>query len=160
MDLDKGGLKMEPTRRRKGRKIEGGFFAVPRAVMHSPVFRELPAIAVKLLLDIGSQYNGRNNGDLSIAWKLMRMRGWRSEETLHRAKTQLLNGGLISETRKGRRPNVCSLYGITWLALDPSTKYDIQPWAFPFGAWNAARPETKVDSAGSLTTVIEEAAKT
>jgi hypothetical protein len=73
---------------------------------------------------LAQQYRGDNNGDLSAAWKLMKPRGWRSEETLHRAKHELLAGGFLFETRKGHRPNVCSLFAITWRTLDDATKFD------------------------------------
>lgn len=131
---------MEPKKSRKARQFSGGFLALPHAVTNSVAFRGLPAIAVKLLIDIGSQYNGRNNGDLSIPWKLMRSRGWKSEETLHKAKRLLLEAGFIAETRKGRRPNLCTLFGVTWLPVNPSPKHDIKPWAFPFGEWSRPRP--------------------
>ena len=54
----------------------------------------------------------------------MKPRGWKSEDTLNRAKRELLSAELIFEARKGRRPNVCSLYALTWFALDPSAKHD------------------------------------
>lgn len=41
----------------------------------------------------------------------MKPKGWRSEQTLNAAKKELLEAGFIAETRKGRRPNLCSLYG-------------------------------------------------
>lgn len=87
------------------------------------------------MIDIGSQYNGKNNGDLCAAWKVMHPKGWRSEATLDRAKKELLAAGFIAETRKGKRPNLCSLYGITWQPINPSPKFDIEPAGFPFGAW-------------------------
>jgi hypothetical protein len=136
-------------------KIHGGFFAIPHAVSNCPTYRGLSSKAVKLIVDMGSQFNGANNGDLCAAWKVMQPRGWKSEETLHLAKHELLDAGMIAETRKGRRPNLCGLYGITWLKLNPSNKYDIQPFAFPFGAWEKNRPHKPKQPAknDALTTV-------
>jgi len=122
--------------RKKKTKIVGGFLALPHAVLNCPAFRSLSPKAVKLLVDMGCQYNGKNNGDLCVAWKIMRPRGWKSEQTLQAAKNELLEAGFIAETRKGQRPNLCSLYGLTWLPLNPSDKFDIKPYAFPCGAWN------------------------
>ena len=122
--------------RKKPRQFAGGFLALPHALLHSPAFRSLSYKAVKLLLDIASQFNGKNNGDLCAAWKIMVARGWKSEQTLQVAKNELLQAGMIAETRKGRRPNVCSLYGITWQPLNPSDKFEIEPFAFPVGAWD------------------------
>lgn len=70
------------------------------------------------MLDLAMQYRGDNNGDLGAAWKVMQPRGWRSEETLQKAKRDLIDQGLILETRKGARPNKASLYAVTWCALD------------------------------------------
>ncbi|KIF82414.1 hypothetical protein [Noviherbaspirillum autotrophicum] len=129
---------MEPLmRKNKAKKQEssGRFLMLPAEVFNSPKYRKISARAVKLLIDIGCQYNGKNNGDLCCAWKVMKAKGWRSEQTLNNAKKELLGAGFIAETRKGRRPNLCSLYGITWKHLNPNSKLDIQPYAFPFGAW-------------------------
>jgi hypothetical protein len=60
--------------------------------------------AKALLIDVAMQYQGGNNGDLAVTWKLMRRRGWSSETTMHKAKAELLEKGLLFETRKGRRP--------------------------------------------------------
>lgn len=114
---------------------QGGFLLLPAALLNCTKFRALSSSGVKLLVDMGSQYNGKNNGDLSAAWKIMHPKGWNSEATLNKAKKELLAAGFISETRKGRRPNLCSLYGITWQPLNPSPKLEVQPFAFPVGEW-------------------------
>ena len=115
---------MARIKRHKGNRIGEGFLAVPSSVLNSPMFLAMTPHAVKLLLDIGEQYRGDNNGDLAMAWKLMKPRGWRSEATLHKAKNELLDAGFLYETRKGRRPNVCSLFALTWPMLDKNDKFD------------------------------------
>jgi hypothetical protein len=124
----------------KAKRDRGGFVAVPFTVLHSPAYARLSPYAVKLLLDIGSQYKGHNNGDLCAAWKIMHPKGWRSEETLAKAKKELLRAGFIAQMRKGHRPNVCSLYALTWCALDPNEKHDVGAGAFEFAAWRANDP--------------------
>lgn len=121
------------------------------ALLHCPKFRTLSGNGIKLLLDIGSQYNGKNNGDLSAAWKVMQPKGWKSEATLNRAKVELLGAGFIAETRKGRLPNLCTLYGITWQPLNPNPKLDIGVNGFPVGAW-AEMPRTGTRENASPTT--------
>lgn len=112
------------TKRYKGNRIQGRFLAIPQSVFDAACFVALSPHAKALLLDLGAQYKGDNNGDLSLAWKLMKPRGWNSQTTLHKAKDELLSAELLFETRKGQRPNKCSLYALTWLLLDPSPKYD------------------------------------
>lgn len=110
--------------RHKGNRIGESFVALPYSVLNSPLFTALSPHALKLLIDVAAQYRGDNNGDLSTAWKLMQPRGWRSEATLHKVKRELLDAGFLYETRKGRRPNVCSLFALTWRTLDDSDKFD------------------------------------
>ena len=126
--------------RHKGNRIDGPFLALPRDLIDHPAFLRLSPHAKALLIDLGTQYRGDNNGDLACAWKLMKPRGWRSEATLHKAKQELLHAEFIFEARKGRRPNVCSLFALTWLAIDASPKHDCSPAAFVRGAYRLKDP--------------------
>jgi hypothetical protein len=88
-----------------------------------------------------AQYRGDNNGDLSACWKFMKPRGWRSEATLAKAKRELIDLGLIVETRKGARPNKASLYAVTWCDLDHcGGKLDMSPQSFPRRAYKLRDP--------------------
>ena len=142
----------------------GGHVAIPFSVLNGAAYISLSAHARMLLFDLAAQYRGDNNGDLCAAWKLMHPRGWKSEDTLGKAKAELLASGLIVETRKGARPNKCSLFALTWYALDDcGGKLDIKPASFPRGAYKLKdRPPVMVSSRGkiaSLTTpaVVEHA---
>jgi hypothetical protein len=130
--------------RHKGNRIGGPFLALPRDLIDHPAYIGLSAYAKALLIDLGAQYKGDNNGDLACAWKLMRKRGWRSEATLHKAKHELLKGGFIFEARKGRRPNVCGLYALTWPLLDPNPKHDCTPAGFERYAYRQPNPPALV----------------
>jgi hypothetical protein len=100
-------------KRHKGERSDEPFVRLVYSVLNSPLFLKLSPYAVKLLVDVAAQYRGDNNGDLSLAWKVMKPRGWRSEATLHKAKRELLEAGFLYETRKGQRPNLCSLFALT-----------------------------------------------
>jgi hypothetical protein len=118
------------------KRDSGGYIAIPFAVLNGAAYLSLNAYARMLLLDMSAQYRGNNNGDLCAPWKLMHPRGWKSEATLNKAKRALLESGLIVETRKGARPNKCSLYALTWFALDDcGGKLDISTQTFPRGAY-------------------------
>lgn len=133
-----------PTGKSRGNKIEGRFVALPESVFNSPAYLALTPWAVRLLIDLMAQYNGKNNGDLSTAWKLMQPRKWNSETTLQKAKRELLAAGFIFETRQGRRPNRCSLYALTWRALDPSPKHDFGPNEFTPRAFEAVPEQVRL----------------
>lgn len=125
----------------KAKRDGGAFILFPLSVLNSRAYIEASPYARMLLMDLFAQYHGDNNGDLCAAWKLMQPRGWRSEDTLNKAKRDLLDLGLIAETRKGARPNKASLYAVTWLALDYcGGKLDITASSFPRGAYRLRDP--------------------
>lgn len=138
----------------------GAFVAVPLSVLNSVAYMGASPHAKALLWDLCSQLRADNNGDLGIAWKLMQPRGWKSEETLHKAKRELLDRGLIVESRKGARPNKASLFAVTWRDLDYCEgKLDMKPNAFPRGAYRLLDPLPPLKKNSSLTTpTVAEAA--
>ena len=119
--------KLRPNATGRGEVVR--FLSLPQPVYNSPNFIMLSPSAVKLLIDIGIQYNGANNGDLQASLNPMRTRGWVSSSTLNRARQELLHYGFIELTRQGGL-GCCSLYAITWKRIDgcngkiqvPSTK--------------------------------------
>lgn len=110
-----------------GRKGIGSFLQLPKDVLHSEAYRSLNGWQVKLLVDIASQFNGKNNGDLCAAFSVMEDRGWNSKTTLTRSLKALLDSGLIEMTRQGGR-NQCSLFAVTWRPIDEcSGKLEVKP---------------------------------
>jgi hypothetical protein len=108
--------------------------------MDHPCYNSLSHTATRLLFEFARQYNGHNNGDLCAAWKLMHVRGWRSRDTLDRAKRELLDHGLILLTRQGGRRKA-NLYALTWRAIDECKgKLDIGPTRVPPGDWQKWTP--------------------
>lgn len=129
-------LKSKRWKSSKEKMDAGAFARMPMAVLNSQAYIEAGAHARMLLIDLFAQYRGDNNGDLCAAWRFMQPRGWRSEETLGKAKRDLIRLGLIVETRKGARPNKASLYAVTWCALDDcGGKLDMSLQSFPRGAY-------------------------
>ena len=94
--------------------------------MSDPNFATLSPRATKLLIDIGLQYRGRNNGDLAAPLSQMKKRGWNSSDQLNKAKRELLLKGMIIVTRQGGL-NKPTLFALTWLPIDDcSGKLDIR----------------------------------
>jgi len=111
------------TQRQKkvGRFGARDFNGIPRIVIHSKDYKNLPGNAVKLLMAIIHQYRGRNNGDLTAAYSVMKRWGFNSKQTLSNAINALLGAGLIVRTRTGRFMNpggVCALYALAWQPVD------------------------------------------
>lgn len=121
--------------RSKNRSGEGGFFAIPHSVTASSNFIKLSAHGVKLLIDLGGQYRGKNNGDLCATWSLMKKRGWKSRSTLNKALNELLHYRFIVKTRQGGQ-HAASLYALTWKNIDEcGGKLEINSTSAPLGYW-------------------------
>jgi hypothetical protein len=114
----------------------GGYGGLPKFLWKHPDYCNLSGNAAKLLMDFACQFNGRNNGDLTNAYSVLKGRGWRSKQTIQRATNDLLESGLIIQTREGRFVNpggVCALYAITWKAVDecPGKNLTVAPTNTP-----------------------------
>lgn len=116
---------MTRANRRKGAgRDPGGFVALPWVVLDSPAYLGLSHPARSLLIELARQLRGDNNGRLLLTMAHLKPRGWSSNDTIVRAKRELLESGLVYETCKGRRPSVAGWYAVTWLKLDNLDGYD------------------------------------
>lgn len=124
----------------KGRRERGSFLALPHAVITNENYYDLTSSEVKLFIDLAAQYYGSNNGDFTAAWTVMKKKGWRSKETLFRARKGLVEKGFIVTTREGGR-NRCTLYGLTFHPIDECKgKLDINSSNIPLGWWKTGVP--------------------
>ncbi len=124
----------------KERREPGGFAALPHCLLASQVFIGLSAHAIKLLNDLLAQFKGFNNGDLCLAWSIMEKRGWKSRDTLNKARKELLDTELIIVSRYGdrKRPH---LYALTFFAIDECNgKLDIKATERPSSSWRLHEP--------------------
>lgn len=111
----------------KGRRINGKFLAIPEVVYNHPDYIRLSNSAKALLVDLLTQYNGHNNGDLCAAEKLMKVRGWKSNSQRNKALKELLKNEILLLTRQGGK-KIASLYAITWRPIDEcKDKISIKP---------------------------------
>lgn len=116
--------------------IGGGFGALPRVVWEHPDYCQLSGSAAKLLMDLACQYNGHNNGNLTVAYSVLKRRGWNSKETISKAIQHLLDAGLVIRTREGRFINPggqCALYALAWHAINecPGKVLIVRPTTTP-----------------------------
>jgi len=120
----------------------GQFFAMPTQVLRSVAYISVSSHAIRLLYDLGNQYNGKNNGDLSASFKVMkRDRGWKSSGTLSRAAKELIKYGLIIKSRQGGR-NQCNLYALSFLKIHYCEgKLDIEPTEKAYNNWKEYEPK-------------------
>ena len=104
-----------------------GYLNLHKPLLDSSDFISLKGNSIKLLIDIGQQFNGYNNGDLCAPLSLMRERGWNSSDQLHKAKKELIEKDVIWVTRQGGL-NKANLYALTWFPIDECKgKLDVSP---------------------------------
>ncbi len=98
-----------------------GAWSLPKAIMEHSDFRELSPSATKVLMVLGCQYNGKNNGDLAATVTMMKSWGGMAKGTLAKALRELQEKRLIYKTRYHRRGEdgaKPALYALSWCDID------------------------------------------
>ena len=109
-----------------------GFFHLHRPLLECEDFISLKGNSIKLLVDLGRQYNGFNNGDLCASLSVMKKRGWNSNQQLTKALRELLERNLIVQTKQGGLNMGPNLYAITWQPINECQgKLDMGPTTTP-----------------------------
>ena len=140
---------MSNIKKHKDKRESGKFVTIGRYFLQSHVRKNLSMKANTLLMDLLAQYKGFNNGDLCLAWKIMKEYNWRSRQTLDRAREELLKKEILMLTRQGGR-NSPSLFALTIYNIDDCrdkwghTKIDVQPTKRPTRAWIKHEPMPKL----------------
>ena len=131
---------MARTRHKKADRDGVRFLALPHAVLDARAFLTLSAPAVRLLLDIARQHTGTNNGRLVACMRYLTTRGWKSHDTVQRARLELEAAGFLIQTRKGARPNRAAWFALTWAGLDWAPDMDIAKANFERGLYSKNDP--------------------
>lgn len=100
-----------------GRQPSDTFVRLPHSMMRHPSFFALGGAAMKMLLFLASQYNGRNNGDLSATKAMVEAASVCAASKSKELLGQLEEAGFIVQTRHGIKKQ-CHLYAVTWLGID------------------------------------------
>lgn len=124
-------------RKAKQKSKSRSFVMFPHQLLGSRRFHALSAHAVKALMFLASQFKGQNNGDLTIAWKVAKPKGIKSNAMLRSGVMELIDAGFVVQTRQGGR-NRCSLFALAWFAIDDCDgKLDISATHAPPINWRA-----------------------
>ena len=131
---------MEPKRsklkRRPEEAITGTYGAIPHTVLDSPAFMGAGHTAKALLFELMRQHTGINNGHYQLSFSWLKKRGWNSRDVIQRARSELIDRGLIIQTRYGGLNSGPSLYAVTWLQISNFVGLDIQQSNYHPGAWS------------------------
>lgn len=122
-----------------------GYFHLHRGLLDCSDFIELKGNSLKALIDLGSQYNGFNNGDLCASMSVMKKRGWNSNQQLTKGIKELLARNLIVQTRQGGFNIGPNLYAITWQPIDHcSGKLDMPSTTSPPRIFRKSTPPHRI----------------
>lgn len=116
--------------KKKLKKNLGRFAGVPHSVLTTATYKNLNPLSKALLLEIAAQYNGSNNGYLSLTRNDLKARGFNSPGSNQKAIEALIDAGFITKTIQGgisSGSKHCSLYGINW---QPSDERQERPFQF------------------------------
>jgi hypothetical protein len=137
---------MEPdkavkNKRKKQPKGEKCFINIPWEVLRSVAYIGLSLGARAMLIEFVLQFNGRNNGHLHAARSYLKNRGWKSNETIQRQTNELVDAGLIVQTRTGGLNAGPHRYAMTWRKIDDFKNLDIK--TFRVGKWQEKNAESR-----------------
>jgi hypothetical protein len=122
----------------KSKRAPGQFVALPISVLSCKGYLGLNHAAKALLIEIAMQYLGNNNGRMVLSFPALSARGWKSKDTISRARNALIEARLIVETCKGGFPSKCSRYAVTWQNLDAYSGMELPAKQFVRGAYLGA----------------------
>ena len=151
--------------KRPQESINGLYAAIPHAVLDGAAFKGASHPAKALLHDLIRQHSGNNNGHLHLSFSWLEGRCWKSRDVIHRARAELIERGLLLQTRQGGLNIGASRYALTWLSITNFVGLDIQGKGYHPGAWslldklptiknaNAVPPNGKGNTASRYSTV-------
>ncbi|HCH01458.1 MAG TPA: hypothetical protein DEV85_06170 [Vibrio sp.] len=100
---------------------------VPIFIIESERYIQLKPLSHSLLYELAAQYNGYNNGYLSLTRNDLAIRGFSSTRSNQRAIDALVDACIITRTRQGGiakgkgGKRTCNLYAVNWRPIDEKT---------------------------------------
>ena len=123
------------AKRRPPELVQGSYTALPHRLLDSPAFMGAGHVARSLLFDLLRQHTGSNNGHIQATNAWLKKRGWNSVDTLATAKAELIERGLIVQTKQGGLNIGPSRFALTWLSISNFVGLDIRQQSYQQGAW-------------------------
>ena len=123
--------------------ISTAFSLIPWIVLDSLSFKGSSDKAKALLFALMRQHDGRNNGHLHLAKKWLYNQGWTCDENNRKACHELIERGLIIQTKWGGLNMGPNQYALTWLIISNYVGLDISAKGYQKGAYTlCALPPT------------------
>jgi hypothetical protein len=100
----------------RSRKTDGRFARLPRRFLTSDAIASLSNLAFRILVVAAAEFNGHNNGDISLARPILAQYGIARSGAVQKGIEVLKERGLLIRTRQGGLGQ-CSLYALAWEPL-------------------------------------------
>jgi hypothetical protein len=105
--------------------ITGNYSAIPWVVLDSDSFKGSSDKAKALLFALMRQHNGCNNGHLHLTSKWLKKQGWTSKSSNNIARDELIERGLIVQTKHGGLNIGASFFALSWHDISNYVDLDI-----------------------------------
>ena len=112
--------------------FDSSFAGIPHVVLDSNAFTGASNSAKALLFAIIRQHNGRNNGHFQLTQPWLSKQGY-SSSSIYRARDELINRGLLIQTKYGGLNMGANLYAVSWHIVSNFVGLDIK--SFERGSW-------------------------
>ena len=128
-------IMVRKSKKERPESISGPYSTIPWSVIDSVSFKGSSDKAKALLLALMRQHNGSNNGHLHLAKKWLYNQGWTCDESNRKACRELLERGLIIQTRWGGLNMGPNWFALTWHTISNYVGLDITAKGFNKGAY-------------------------
>ena len=115
--------------------ISGGYGAIPWRVIDSASFKGATDKAKALLFALMRQHDGFNNGHLHLAKRWLYNQGWTCHENNSKARNELIDRGLVVQTKWGGLNMGPDLFALTWYDISNYVGLDITSKSYAKGAY-------------------------
>lgn len=115
--------------------VSGSYTPIPHGVLDSVAFMGATDRAKAMLFELLRQHTGRNNGRLQLSVGWLRKRGWKSADQIQKAKTELLERGLVIKTKLGGLSIGPDWFALTWLPISDYDGLQIKRGSYHQGQW-------------------------
>jgi hypothetical protein len=122
-------------RKKSPETVSGGYTAIPWKVLDSQAFIGATDRAKSLLYALMRQHNGSNNGRLQLTNKWLSEHGWPSAGMNSKSREELVDRGLIIQTRRGGLNFGSNWYALTWVAITNFVGLEVSAQTYHPGAW-------------------------
>jgi hypothetical protein len=102
------------AKKRAPERLSERYAGIPHAALDSVAYQGATMSARCLLMELARQHNGSNNGHLQLSQQYLFKRGWKSADTISRAKEELIRRRLVVLTRLGGFNIGASKFALTW----------------------------------------------